>query len=165
MALTQSAWTESAPNGGQQYVASCTVVSTTAENDAYTLPVPKGLDTRKPFSLYYKAAATPDGSALPLDLWVGYGDSFVLSGDGASVAATNGARFKQVFDDVVLAVSPVVYVINFDPELPVADVVTVAAISSGPKVRTPSAPRIAFNLNGASTLAATTHTFVVVQNA
>ncbi len=165
MALTQSAWTIAGSGGTKQVlVASCTVVSTTAENDAYTLKTPKELDTTRPFTMLYKASATPDGQALPMDVWVGYNDDFVLSGDGANVVAASGAKLKQIFDDVVLAVTPLIYTFVFDPDLKVADVVTVAAIASGPVVKFPKGiPYLAFNCNGGSTLAAATHTFVIVQ--
>lgn len=167
MALTQSAWTHKTVkkkgNSTMQNTFTCTVAATTAENDAYTLKTPKELDSSKPWTLFLKFAATPDGAALPLDLWVGYDDDFILSGDGATVAATSGAKFKQVFDDVVLAVDTLIYTFLFDPDLAVADVVTVAAIATGPKVKIPVAPYYAFNANGASTLAATTATYVIVQ--
>lgn len=162
MALTQSDWDEKIVNG--VYTASCTVVSTTAENDAYTKKTPAGLDPSRPWSLFYSAAATPDGQALPLDLWVGYNDAFDLSGDGANVVATGtGSNYKQIYDDVVLAVATIAYSFAFDPLQQVADVVTVAAIATGNKVKIPVAPYYAFNLDGGSTLAATTHTFVITQ--
>lgn len=166
MALTQSNWSSSSVNGA--YKATCTVVSTTSENDAYTLKTPnrkEGFDPSKKFTLLYSAAATPDGQALPLDIWIGHSDSFNLSGDGANVVATGtGANFKQIFDDVVLAVAPISYAFAIEPDLNVADVVTVAAIATGAKVKVPSAPYYAFNLDGGSTLAATTHTFTIIQN-
>lgn len=162
MALTQSDWTIKSVNG--KLVATCTVVSTTAENDAYTKKTPKELDVTKPWTMIYSAAATPDGQALPLDIWIGYSDSFALSGDGANVVATGtGSNYKQIFDDVVLAVTPIGYSFQIDPNLAVADVVTVAAIATGPKVKVPVAPYYAFNLDGGSTLAATTHTFTIIQ--
>lgn len=161
MALTQSAWTESSVNGF--YTASCTVAATTAENDAYTLKTPAGLDGTKPFTVYLTFSGTPDGDALPVDIWLGYSDDFALSGDGATVAATDGGYYKQIFDNCVGAVGKN-YSFVIDPELPVADVVTVAAIATGPKVRIPAAPYYAFNLNGASTLAAETATWRIVQN-
>lgn len=162
MALTQSAWDEKVVNG--VYTATCTVASTTAENDAYTKRTPAGLDPSKPWTLFYSASATPDGSALPLDLWVGYDSAFDLSGDGANVVATGtGSNYKSIYDDVVLAVSPISYSFAFDPLQQVADVVTVAAIATGNKVKIPVAPYYAFNLDGASTLAAVTHTFVITQ--
>lgn len=166
MALTQSAWTVSTLGEGEKktLVATCTVLPTTSENDAYTLKTPDALNPKKPWILGLVCAATPDGSALPVDLWVGYSSNFALSGDGASVAATGtGAKYKQIMDDVVLAVSPLMYVWQMDPNLAVADVVTVAAIATGLKVKVPVAPYYAFNLNGASTLAATTATWVIIQ--
>jgi hypothetical protein len=162
MALTQSAWDETFVNG--LYTATCTVISTTAENDAYTKKTPANLNPNLPWTLFYSAAATPDGQALPLDLWIGYSDQFDLSGDGANVVATGtGSNYKQLYDDVVLAVSPISYSFAFDPLQQVADVVTVGAIATGNKVKIPVAPYYAFNLDGGSTLAATTHTFVITQ--
>ena len=162
MALTQSDWSEKFVNG--VYTATCTVASTTAENDAYTKKTPSNLDPSKPWTLFYSAAATPDGQALPLDLWIGHDPAFDLSGDGANVVATDtGSNYKQLYDDVVLAVSPIAYGFQFDPLQQVADVVTVAAIATGNKVKIPVAPYYAFNLDGGSTLAATTHTFVITQ--
>lgn len=144
-------------------IVTCNVAFTTAENDAYTLKTPADLDPTKQWSLLIKAAATPDGQALPLDIWGGYSSSFVLAGDGSTVAATDGVKLKEVLNDAVLAVSPLVYQITFDPNLPVADVVTVAAIGSGLKVRIPVLPYYAFNLNGGSTLNATNADFTIVQ--
>lgn len=166
MALTQGAWTQvhqDQLNASKFSVWQCTVVSTTAENDAYTLKTPSLLDTSRKWTLYYKASATPDGQALPLDLWVGYSDNFAISGDSTTVTATDGANFKNIMDDVVLAVSPLNYAFDMDPNLAVADVVTVSAIASGLKVKVPVAPYYAFNLDGGSTLAAVTHTFTIVQ--
>ena len=162
MALTQSAWTDS--KVGTLYNSSCTVVATTAENDAYTLKTSTDLDPTKSWLLYYTSAATGDAEAVPLELWVGYSASFAITGDGATIGATDGARFKQIYDDVVLAVTPIIYVWNMVPLMAIADVVTVAAVlTGGPKIGVPIAPYYAFNLNGGSTLAATTHTFRIVQ--
>jgi len=162
MALTQGAWSEKSVNG--LWRATCNVAFTTAENDAYTLKTPDNLDPTKPWTLIVAAAATADGSALPLDIWVGHDSDFALSGDGASVVATNGGMFKQVCDDCVLAVTTVEYAFLMDPNLPVADVVTVAAIATGFKIRVPVAPYYAFNLDGASTLNATNCDFTIVQS-
>lgn len=166
MALTQSAWTDKTVNG--QLVSSCTVLATTAETDSYTLKTSKLLDPTKPFNVYLEFSGTPDGSALPMDVWTGFTEGFALSGQGASVVSTvnsvrTGAKFKQVFDDVVLAVTTLNYVFHFDPNLAVADVVTVAAIATGPKIKVPVAPYYVFNLNGGSTLAAETATWTIVQ--
>ena len=161
MALTQSAWAVKTIR--ERTIASCTVQATTSENDAYTLKTPPAIDTRKPYTLYVVYSATPDGQATPLDIWVGKDDDFALSGNDSSVVATSGAKFKQIFDDTVLAVTPLQYVFSVQPELAVADVVTVAAIATGPKVQVPSGTSHIFNLNGGSTLAAHTATYTIVQ--
>lgn len=161
--LVKGAWSESTVNGF--YTAKCIVTYTTEETDAQTLKTPKGLDGSKPFTLVIASAATPDGSALPLKLWVGFSDDFAVTGQGASVVSTDGAYWKQLTDDCVLAVTTVKHAFLIDPDLPVADVVTVAAIATGYKIRSPKAPYYAFHLDGASTLAATNTTFTVIQEA
>lgn len=161
--LVQGAWTESSVK--DFYKATCTVTYTTQETDAYTVKTPDGLDGSKPFVLFVSAAATPDGQALPLKLWIGNSASFALSGQGASVAATGGAYFKQLTDDCVLAVGTTTHAFLIDPQLPVADVVTVAAIATGYKVRVPASPYYAFHLDGGSTLNATNTTFTILQKA
>lgn len=163
MALTQGDWTESTVNG--LYRATCNVAYTTAETDAYTLKTPDGLDTSRSWSMITAAAATPDAQAVPLDIWVGHDSDFVLSGQGASVVATNGGNYANVTDDCVLAVTTVEHVFLFDPYLAIADVVTVAAIATGYKMKIPVAPYYAFNLDGGSTLAATNSDFTIVQAA
>ena len=161
MALTKSAWTGKRVNG--KLVASCTVAVGATETDAYTLKTPDDLDTKKPFTVLVSYLATPDGQATPLDIWLGYDTDFILSGQGANVVATHGAFYKQIFDDTVLAVSPVVYAFVIDPTLPVADVVAVSAIATGPKVRVPSVPYYAFNVNGGSAMVNTTHYYTIIQ--
>lgn len=161
MALTQSAWTDS--KVGTLYISTCTVVATTAENDAYTLKTSTDLDPTKSWLLIYTSAATGDAQAVPLDLYCGYSASFAITSDGATIAATDGVKYKQIYDDVVLAVDPLKYVFNMVPALGVADVVAVANILTGNKINVPIAPYYAFDLNGGSTLAATTHTFKIVQ--
>jgi hypothetical protein len=163
MALTQSAWTEKSVNG--RYIAACTVIATVAENDAYTKLTPKGLNVNKPWTLIYYAGDTPDAQALPLDIWINWDGITQLSGDGGTVACASGAMFKQIFDDVVLAIddTPLAYAFLMDPFLNVADVVTAAAAATGPKVKIPIAPHYAFNCDGGSTLAATTHYFTIIQ--
>ena len=163
MALTQGSWSESTVNGYK--VLKNQVTATTSENDAYTLKTPKSLDTSKPWYLSLTFSGTPDGSALPVEIWTGFSDSFAISGNDSSITATDGGKFKQIMDDVVLAVSGLQYFWLMDPELEVADVVTVAAIATGLKVRIPKAPYYAFNLNGASTLAAVTGTWRIIQAA
>jgi len=159
--LVSGAWTTSTVN--KMFKAECTVTYTTEETDAYTLKTPKQLDGSKPFMLFIASAATPDGQALPFKMWVGFSESFVVSGQGASVVATDGAYWKQLSDDVVLAVTTVKHGFLIDPNLAVADVVTVAAIATGLKVKSPKVPYFAFHLDGGSTLAATNTTFTIIQ--
>jgi len=162
MALTQNAWVHSSSRGVNKW--ECTVVQTVAEKDSYTLKTPKELDGSRQWSMAMSAAATADGAALKMDLWAGYNDDFAISGDDGTVTAgTNGFEVQQILDDCVLAVTTLKYSFIFDPELPVANVVTVAAIANGFKVRTPIAPYYAFNLDGAGALNATTITWTVFQ--
>jgi hypothetical protein len=163
MALTQSAWIHSSSRGVNKW--ECTVLQTSSESDAYTLKTPKELDGSKQWSMAMSASATADGQALPLDLWAGYNDDFALSGNTTAVTAgTDGFNVQQILDDCVLAVTTLKYSFIFDPELPVANVVTVAAIANGFKVRTPIAPYYAFNLDGGSALNnAITVTYTVFQ--
>ncbi len=151
MGLTQSAWAESSVNG--LLVLTCTVLQTSTETDAYTLKTPaRTIDGTRPWELYYWASATADGEAMPIDIWLGYEDNFVLSGQGASVVATNGGMYKQIIDDGVLAIVNFEYGHHFDPNLGVADVVAAASIASGLKANIPAAPYYAFNIDGGGTL-------------
>lgn len=164
MALTQGAWTKKEAPAGYN-VWECTVLDTASENDSYTLKTPAELDGTKPWHMAMSASQTIDGSAIPLDLWLGYTDDFAISGDGSTVTAgSNGYKLKAICDDAVLAVTTLKYSFMFDPNLPVADVDLVANILDGFKIRVPAAPYYAFNLNGASTLAgATTVTWTIYQ--
>ena len=161
MALTQGAWTSKTVNG--LWRSTCNVAFTTAENDAYTLKTMDELDPTRPWTLIVAAAATADGATLPFDLWVGHDKDFALSGNDGSVVATNGGNFKVITDDILLAVTTVEHVFLMDPNLPVADVVTLAAIATGYKLRVPVAPYYAFNLDGGGTLNATNCDFTIVQ--
>tara|TARA_R110000824_G_scaffold111891_9_gene260727 strand:- start:1017 stop:1502 length:486 start_codon:yes stop_codon:yes gene_type:complete len=161
MALTQSAWSDTTVQG--KLVSTCTVAQTAAEKDAYTLKTPTSLNTDEAWTLSLTFSGTPDGTALPVDLWMGYGDDFAISGDHTTVAATSGGEFKTIMDDVVLAVGGLEYVWLMDPDLAVADVVTVAAIATGLKVKIPRAPYYAINLDGAGALLAVTGTWKIIQ--
>tara|TARA_R110002110_G_scaffold3483_7_gene17774 strand:- start:266 stop:808 length:543 start_codon:yes stop_codon:yes gene_type:complete len=163
MALTKSVWVKTSGSGFNKW--ECTVVQTTGETDSYTLKTPSELDGSRQWSMAMSAAATADAEAIPLDLWAGYNSDFAISGDSTTVTAgSNGYNVQQIIDDCVLAVTTLKYSWIFDPELPVANVVTVAAIANGLKVRTPIAPYYAFNLDGGSTLAATTITWTIFQD-
>ena len=121
--LAIGAWTPKESINGKS-VYQCNVVYTTAETDAMTNPIK--LEPDKPFTLFVSSAATPDEQALPLKLWIGFSENFAVTGQGASVVATDGAFWKQLSDDVVLAVTTTQHAFLVDPDLPVADVVTVA---------------------------------------
>jgi len=168
MALTYSpttGWAESSANGS--YVATLTVTATTAENDAYTLRTPKGLDPTKPWILSLHSSAAPDGAtAIPVDLWIGWSDNFALAGNDNTtlpLVSNTGGNFKTIMDDAKGAVSGVVYQWIMDPYMQVADVVTLGAIASGLKVRVPIAPYYIFNLDGAGTLDAHSATWTITQ--
>jgi len=163
MALTQSAWSEATSASGI-YSAVCTVIATTAENDAYTLKTSTDLDPTKPWTLFYTASGAPDAQALPLEIWAGYSSSFAITGDGATIGATDGCRASQVIDDVQAAIAPISYVFDIDPDLGIAPVVTVAAIATGLKIKVPVAEYYAFNLNGETTLSVHTSTFRIIQD-
>ena len=162
MTITRSAWVDESSNS--QLIMKCTVLATTAETDSWTLKTPKDtIDGTRPWTLYLEFDGTPDAQALPVDLWIGYTDGFIVSGDNPAVAAF-GALYKQILDDCVLAVTPLAYSWLMDPNLADADVVTVAAIATGLKIQAPPAPYYAFALNGGSTLAAQTATWRIVQD-
>ena len=163
MALTQSAWSEATSASGI-YSAVCTVIATTAENDAYTLKTSTDLDPTKPWTLFYTASGAPDAQALPLEIWAGYSSSFAITGDSTAIGATDGCRASQIMDDVITAIAPVSFVFDMDPDLGIAPVVTVAAIATGFKIKVPVAEYYAFNLNGGSTLNVHTSTFRIIQD-
>ena len=140
------------------------VMNDNGESDIFTKRTPETLDPSKPFDIMFYASNTPDGSALPVALWGGWSDDFALTGDTTTVAATNGVYIKQVMDNAVTAISTLPFLLHFDPELPVADVVTVAAIASGFKVRVPKMPYYILHFDGGSTLTASiTYTLYLIQ--
>lgn len=162
MALTQSAWTNTIVEG--RLISTCTVLPTTGETDAYTLATSTALNPTKKFLLIYEAAVAPNGEAMPLDLWLGWSISSALSGQDAAVLGTDAVYYKKLFDDIVSAISPVSLSFVLDPTLTVADVVTIAAVTSHPKCLVPVAPYYIFNLNGGSALVATTSKFTIIQD-
>lgn len=165
-----SSWVESRVgySGGTLYKAVSTIAVATANTDAATKPTPRGLDVRRPWSLTISCSVTPDAQALPFEVWYGTADDFVMAnGDGAgAMTATSGVFGKQLCDDIVLAVAALPYCFEFVPSnypQALADIVTVAAIATGFRVRVPIMPYYAFNFNGGSTLAAETATFRILQ--
>lgn len=151
MSLTQSAWVDESANGF--LVLTCTVHQTSSETDAYTLKTPANtVDGTRPWRLSHTSDKAPETGALPVDIWIGYADNFVLSGQGASVVAASGAWYMQINDQGEGAGLDVEYSYLIDPNLGIADVVTVSAIASGYKVNVPASPYYAFNFNGGSAL-------------
>ena len=159
MALTQGAWSFEQGGGSTIKVYKCNVAFTTAENDAYTLKTPDTLDPTKPWTLLVQPAATADGVALPLDLWIGFNTDFALSGNDTTVTVTDGAFFKNIVDDVSAATARSIL---FDPNATQADVVAIA--TGGLRCKPPIARYYVFNLNGASTLNATNCDFTIMQS-
>lgn len=160
---TRGAWSTKTVNG--LFVASCTCTVNTAETyyDISTLKTPSNLNPRKPWTLFYQASDTPDGQALPMDVFVGFDSDFSVTANN-DAACTSGAFYKQVHTDTVLFItaSGLYLPILFDPDLPVADVVT-AGLTTGFKIKIPVAPYYALNLNGGSVLPAVSHYFKIVQ--
>ena len=166
MAMTQNDWvTADSTDGFNKWT--CTIVTGGTDlNDVYTKKTPAELDGSRQWYMQVSASGTPDGSALPLDMWVGYNDSFAISGDDGTVTAgDNGGKFKQISDDIVLAVTTLKHTFVMDPNRTLADIDLVANILDGYHIKTPDAPYYAFNCNGASTLASVTMTFTVAQRA
>ena len=161
MAIAQNAWTSNTVNGFM--VATCTFASDASLFDTYTLKIPANLlDGTKPWLAFFSAAATIDAQAVPMEIWVGYDDNFALTGDTPTLG-TSGGLFKQLTDDLVLAVTTVEHVFLIHPNLGVADVVTVAAIATGYKANVPASPYYAFAINGGSAISADLITVRVVQ--
>ncbi len=163
MTVTSNVWVDTNVNG--YMVAKCTFASDASLFDTFTLKIPANLiDGTKPWVAFFSAAATVDAQAVPMEIWIGYADNFVISGDTPMVA-TNGAFYKQLTDDLVLAVTTNQHVFYMNPDLGVADVVTVAAIATGYKINCPPAPYYAFAINGGSAISADLITVNVVQKA
>jgi len=165
MAVTQGAWSVSSVNGFKVIQCDVALTGSDSETDTYTLKTPKDLNPEKQWLLFLTFNDTPDGQALPVDLWYGYSDSFALSGQGANVVAADGAQHKQILDDCVSAVSGIEMVWIMDPHTTVADDVTYNAGVSA-NVKTPIAPYYAFALDGGSALTtARTATWTIIQKA
>ena len=165
MALTSSAWTTTTVDG--QKISTCTViVGAGTERDAYTLPIAAATalsDARLPWRLIFHSLVAGDGQALPLILHVGYSASFALSAENP-VVTTDGAIFKQIYDDVRPAVTEALalsWQMNPVATHDLADVVTTT--NNPGRIAVPVAPYYAFNLDGGSALVATTHTFIIIQ--
>jgi hypothetical protein len=147
MALTQGAWSLKTVN--RRLVAACTISGTTAENDVYTLKTPKELDPSKPFTLVFDVTEdlTAAGAAA-LDIWGGHSDSFAMTGNDTTVAATDGALIVAITTDVDAGGVFAVRCVPGNEGAP-AQVVTVP----GAIVILPPLPYFAFNIDCTAALA------------
>lgn len=167
-ANTVSAWSETRVGykGSSLYKASCTVLADTANQMAYTLKTPRGLDVRRPWSLVISTSAASDGQAVPADLYLGTGDTAALSGT-SSITATAAVKFKQLTDDIgysaATATCHLIIPMGVVAANGVSDIALIANIASGYKHNVPIAPYYIFNLNGATTLLAHTTTWTIIQ--
>ncbi len=163
MALSQGAWAASTVN--DRLVLKCTVTSTTSETDTYTLRTPKagepggGLDPTRPWILVVNALGTDTSDNTdPVDIWAGYSDSFVLSGQGASVTATDGGEVASaVMDDT----SDEALFVTVNPNRTVAKVQAVTGTAG--EVNAGTAPYYAINVDGGGARKAADTIFYIIQ--
>ena len=163
MSLTQGAWIASTVNG--RVVLKCTVTSTTGETDTYTLKTPKegttggGFKPTKPWLLVVNAAGTDISDATDIvDIWAGYSDGFVMSGQGASVTATDGGEIGSA---VISGVSDAALLTTVDPNYTYAVVQGVAG--TGGHVNVGTAPYYAINVDGGGARKAADTIFYIIQ--
>jgi hypothetical protein len=99
MALVKGAWVEKTVN--KRYVATCRVSGDTTENDLYTLKTPANLNPTKPWTLIVAVSEdlTSAGTSA-LDIYGGFSDNFAITGNDATVAATDGALAVAISTDV-----------------------------------------------------------------
>jgi len=171
---TVSSWTEKRVGygGSSLYVATSTVLASVANWNAYTAKFPIGLDVRRPFAIQVYYSGDISGSGTPaLYLWYGYDNDFAVANtDGMTAAstATSGAGKLKLLDNVATIVSTLPLTIQVTPSHwnsggSVADVVTVAAIATGPKVRVPCMPYYSVGVDGGNILAAVTGYYKIIQ--
>jgi hypothetical protein len=160
-ANTVSEWSNKSCNGKAVY--GCTILCDTANVVAWTKKTPKELNTAKPFTAIISFDTALDSGATPLALYVGYTDSAALSGTAAT-SVSDAAYAVQVLDDCGYTNPTVPKTIVFNPQQAVADVVTIAAVATGLKVKNPIAPYLFFNFTAYSgTLLGATITIKIIQ--
>jgi len=160
-ANTVSEWVAQ-PTQNKTAIWKATVLTDTANQQVWTKKTPAELDPTKPWMLVVSNSAELDGQAIPLDIYLGYSDKAALAGTSA-ITATDAVKFQQLIDDIGYASPTVPRAFLFAPDLRVANVVTVAAIATGLKSNIPAAPYYLFNCAGATTVAAVTVTFLLIQ--
>ena len=165
MGLTQGAWTAKTVNN--RTVLKCTVTSTTGETDTYTLKTPKsgdpggGFDPTRPWILVVNAAATDvsDGTDV-VDIWAGYSDAFVMSGDSTTTTATDGAEMGSA---VITGVSDAVGVCLVDPNFFGTKVQGNPGTPVEGHVNIGIAPYYAINVDGGAARKAADTIFYIIQ--
>jgi len=170
---TASAWTEKRAGygGNSLYVAECTVLAAVANRTCATLKTPRGLNVKRPWTLYFITSADPDaGDTVTLSLWGGWSDDFVMTNTSGltTAAATDGGKILQLCDNFETLLKTLSGAFHFTPNSypyggVVADVVAVSGRANGFKVRIPVMPYYAFVAQSGSVLDAHTETFKIIQ--
>ena len=163
-ANTLSDWTTQKAVSRDGFMESyCTCLIDTANVVAWTKKTPEFLKPEKPWTLLVSFSGATDTGATPLDIYLGYNSNAALSGT-ASATASNCVKYKQVLDDCGYTDPTIAKAIIFDPSLGVADVVTIAAVANGLKVKVPIMPHYLFNITANSgQLLGVTVTFRIIQ--
>ena len=162
-AQTQTAWTTPV-TVGSQVVTSCTATTDAINLCNWTPPTPEGIDCSKKYTLIVAADAAQDGAAAPVALYFSKAKGLALAGTTGRPTVTNGAEYGNITDDLGYAAAVLGMSFIIDPDLPVANVVTIAAVATGMKFRAPAAKYHAYSINAASgTLLAHTLTFTIIQ--
>lgn len=160
---TATAWT--VKSVGDQTVASSTCTTAATNLCNFTLRTPNEIDCTKKYTLVVAASAAQDGAAAPIAIYFSTAeDALVLAGTTGRPTVTGGAEYGNIIDDLGYSGAVLGESFIIDPELPVADVVTIAAVATGLKVRVPAAANHCYSMNAASgTLLAATLTFTILQ--
>ncbi len=161
-AQTQTDW--KVKSVGKTIVATCSVTTDANNLCNFTKRTPKEIDCSKKYTLVVSASAAQDGAAAPIALYFATGDKLALAGTTGRPTVTDGFEYRNITDDLGYsgAVTGVSFII--DPDLPVADVVAIASVATGMKMRAPASSAHAYSMNAASgTLLAHTLTFTIVQ--
>lgn len=145
MALIQGAWAVTSVNGRMK--AQCTV-SNTGMLDAYTLKTPKVLDGSKPWTLFVTADEDLDASAVYVDVWGGYSDSFALASENPPTAVGTGCEIFATTTDIKAGIN------TFALRVIPGNVGVVAAVTTFPGAVAviPPLPYYVINLDGADAI-------------
>jgi len=125
MAYDVTPWTEEKVirNGVEHKLFRCTSTATTSDYHHYTPPTPGNLDTSKPFLLIANAASKEldsTATAMPIDVYAGWGSTFALSGPTASsITVTAGAK---IVDDAVADIRTAVATLSWNPNATAAHI-------------------------------------------